>query len=188
MILSCLVFYSACNNKSDSKESKSDVRDSFVQNNGTDTMQNSAAELEKLVAGYIILKNALTNDNGKEAASAANNLQESLAAFSGSGLIPAQKKVYDGLREDIQEHAEHIGSNGSNIAHQREHFALLSQDMIDLINVTGSAKTLYKDFCPMYNNKKGASWLSETKEIRNPYYGKEMISCGELKEEIRPKE
>jgi hypothetical protein len=71
--------------------------------------------------------------------------------------------------------------------HQREHFDLLSRDMIDLVNATGSSQTLYKDFCPMYNNKKGAFWLSETKEIKNPYYGKEMLECGEVKEEIKAK-
>jgi hypothetical protein len=37
----------------------------------------------------------------------------------------------------------------------------------------------------MYNNNKGASWLSETKEIKNPYLGKKMPDCGEVKEEIR---
>jgi hypothetical protein len=64
---------------------------------------------------------------------------------------------------------------------------MLSQDMIALVKAAGNSKTLYKDFCPMYNNKKGAFWLSETKEIRNPYYGKEMPRCGEVKEEIKPK-
>jgi hypothetical protein len=38
----------------------------------------------------------------------------------------------------------------------------------------------------MYNDKKGAIWLSETKEIKNPYYGKKMLTCGNVKEEITP--
>jgi hypothetical protein len=37
----------------------------------------------------------------------------------------------------------------------------------------------------MYNNGKGASWLSETKEVKNPYMGKSMPTCGTLKEEIK---
>ena len=45
-------------------------------------------------------------------------------------------------------------------------------------------QTLYKDFCPMYSDGKGATWLSETKEIKNPYLGKKMPTCGSMKEEI----
>jgi hypothetical protein len=37
----------------------------------------------------------------------------------------------------------------------------------------------------MYNNNKGATWLSETKEIKNPYMGKKQPTCGSLKEEIK---
>lgn len=43
---------------------------------------------------------------------------------------------------------------------------------------------LYVDYCPMANNNKGAYWLSQTKEIKNPYLGKKMPKCGELKKEI----
>ena len=33
------------------------------------------------------------------------------------------------------------------------------------------AKTAYYQFCPKAKNAKGAYWLSETKDIRNTYYG-----------------
>jgi hypothetical protein len=46
-------------------------------------------------------------------------------------------------------------------------------------------QTLYKDFCPMYNEGKGATWISETREIKNPYLGKKMATCGSVKEEIK---
>jgi Cu(I)/Ag(I) efflux system membrane fusion protein len=46
-------------------------------------------------------------------------------------------------------------------------------------------KTVYYQFCPMYDNNKGGYWLSETEEIRNPYFGKEMISCGETRELLK---
>jgi Cu(I)/Ag(I) efflux system membrane fusion protein len=43
-------------------------------------------------------------------------------------------------------------------------------------------KTAYYQFCPMAFDDKGAYWLSEIKEIRNPYFGKKMNVCGETKE------
>ena len=37
----------------------------------------------------------------------------------------------------------------------------------------------------MSNDGKGAFWLSETKEIKNPYMGKAMLSSGSIQEEIK---
>ena len=85
--------------------------------------------------------------------------------------------------EDATEHAEHIAK--SDIGHQREHFDVLSKDIIDLLAITGSDRTLYQAYCPMYNNNKGAQWLSASKEIKNPYYGSKMMTCGEVQKEIK---
>jgi hypothetical protein len=62
---------------------------------------------------------------------------------------------------------------------------MLSQDMYDLVKSFDGTQTLYKDFCPMANDNKGAFWISEIKEIKNPYLGKKMSTCGEVKEEIK---
>jgi Cu(I)/Ag(I) efflux system membrane fusion protein len=42
--------------------------------------------------------------------------------------------------------------------------------------------TVYYQYCPMANSDQGAYWLSEIKEIKNPYFGEEMLSCGETRE------
>jgi Cu(I)/Ag(I) efflux system membrane fusion protein len=39
---------------------------------------------------------------------------------------------------------------------------------------------VYKEYCPMAFDNKGAYWLSESEEIRNPYFGKSMLTCGEV--------
>jgi Cu(I)/Ag(I) efflux system membrane fusion protein len=46
-------------------------------------------------------------------------------------------------------------------------------------------RTVYYQFCPMMNNNKGAYWLSETSDIRNPYYGDAMLTCGETKDTLK---
>ena len=88
------------------------------------------------------------------------------------------------MSDDAREHAEHIGSNAGKLEHQREHFATLSKDVNDLITAFGAGQKLYQDFCPMYNDRKGAIWISETKEITNPYYGSKMLTCGSVKKEL----
>ena len=46
-------------------------------------------------------------------------------------------------------------------------------------------ETVYYHFCPMAKSGEGAFWLSSTKEIKNPYYGDAMLTCGETKEIIK---
>lgn len=141
--------------------------------------------MKEMVSQYLQIKNALANDNGKDAASAGNAFVESMGKMDKNSLTADKKKKWDDLSDDAKEMAEHIGKNGDKIEHQREHFDMLSADMYDMVKTFGAGQTLYKDFCPMYNNKKGASWLSETKDIKNPYLGKAMPTCGSVKEEIK---
>ena len=145
----------------------------------------STSSINGIVSSYLQLKNALANDNGKDAATAGSAMVSAFKNFDQSSLPADKKKTFEDIKDDASEHAEHIGMNGGNIKHQREHFETLSKDVYDLVKTFGANETLYKDFCPMYNNNKGATWLSETKEIKNPYLGKNMATCGEVKETIR---
>jgi len=141
--------------------------------------------VKDITTAYLQLKNALTKDNTNDAATAGKSLESAFKNFDQSALTAEQKKSYADIEDDAREHAEHIGANAGNIEHQREHFDMLSKDIYDLVKAIGGGQPLYKDFCPMYNKKKGAIWLSETKDIKNPYYGKQMLTCGSVKEEIK---
>ena len=181
----------ACNSSSSEKISTNN--DTTQLNNSsakqTDTSNNSDAKVDgsmkEMVSQYLQIKNALANDNGNDAASAGNAFVKSMAKMDKNSLTAEKKKKWDDLSDDAKEMAEHIGKNAGDIEHQREHFDMLSADMYDMVKTFGAGQTLYKDFCPMYNNKKGASWLSETKDIKNPYLGKAMPTCGSVKEEIK---
>ncbi len=137
---------------------------------------------DPLLASYIQLKNALVADDNEEAERAGGNLLVALKAFDTSKYSPEEQKKLKDIIADAQEQAEHISE--SPIHHQREHFSTLSQDMDDLLAITGTKETLYKDFCPMYNNGKGGIWLSETKTIKNPYFGSKMMDCGSVRKKF----
>ena len=151
----------------------------------TTTDEKVNGSMKEMVAQYLQIKNALANDNGKEAATAGNAYVESMGKMDKNSLTGDKKKKWDALSDDAQEMAQHIGKNADKLAHQIEHFDMLSKDMYDMVKTFGAGQTLYKDFCPMANDKKGATWLSETKEIKNPYMGKQMPTCGIMKEEIK---
>ena len=138
-----------------------------------------------MVKAYLELKNALANDNSKDAATAGSEMQKAVENADPATFSADQKKIFADVKDDAIEHAEHIAANASNIAHQREHFETLSKDLYDMVKVFGTGQTLYQTHCPMYNNNKGANWLSETKEIKNPYLGAKMSTCGEVKEELK---
>jgi len=131
------------------------------------------------------IKNALVGNSGGEAASGGKAMAEAISKIDKSLFTAEQKKIYDGIEDDLKEHAEHIGKNAGNIKHQREHFAMMSEDVYDLAKAFGGGQVLYHDHCPMANDNKGAMWLSETKEIKNPYFGGKMNECVTVPEVIK---
>jgi hypothetical protein len=154
--------------------------------NSSDNMamgQNKSAS-DAIIANYLELKNALVADNTEAAANAGKTLLDDFDKFDQSSIAEAQKQEVVDIIENAREQAEHISENSGKMDHQREHFEILSKDVIDLIAITGTDKKLYQDFCPMFNDGKGALWLSEIKEIKNPFYGSKMLTCGSIQKEI----
>lgn len=137
--------------------------------------------MKSMAVDYLAVKNALTNDKETDAAAASGKMYGAMKGFDKSLLSADQKKVYDDIEADLKEHAEHISK--SKIEHQREHFAMMSKDMYDMVKAFGAGMTLYHDHCPMY--KEGSMWLSETKDIKNPYYGDKMMTCGSVEEMMK---
>lgn len=185
-----ILFFTACKNdknQTDIKEeqSKEMNTENMHDMNGTSTDMATDQKSDltnQIVESYLQLKNALVSDNQKKAAEAGKDLLKSFESFDMTQLNDAQHKEYMEIVESAKEHAEHIVK--SPIDHQREHFEFLSTDINDLITLVGTNKTLYQVFCPMYNNNKGAIWLSEIKEIKNPFFGSKMIDCGKIQKQI----
>ena len=147
------------------------------------TTMKSDVKAEAILSDYFNLKDALVGDDTKKAAQAGLKLEASLKAFDKSSYTSEEQKELTDIIDDAAEHAEHIVK--SPIDHQREHFKELSADMIDLIAITGTSTKLYQQYCPMYDNKKGGSWLSVSSKIENPYYGSKMLSCGKVEKEYK---
>ena len=62
---------------------------------------------------------------------------------------------------------------------QRERFVSLSLNILALAKTSKlSPNDVFHQYCPM----KKASWLSNSKAIKNPYYGSAMLTCGTVKE------
>ena len=143
-----------------------------------------AASLKTVVDQYLHIKNALVTNSGSEAADGGKQVADAMNKVDKSFFSAEQKKIYDGIEDDLKEHAEHIGNSSGDVAHQREHFSMMSEDVYDLVKAFGGGQTLYHDHCPMANDNKGAMWLSEMREIKNPYFGGKMNECVKTPEVI----
>ena len=154
----------------DKMSQSKDMMDSNSQNSGA----------KQVLADYMTLKEALVATNKEVASKAGKKLESSLESFDVSKYTAEQQKDLKDIISDAIEHAEHIGK--SEMDHQREHFKTLSKDMIDMVAITGTTTTLYQQYCPMYD--KGSAWLSMSKDVKNPYYGDKMLTCGKVQKEI----
>ncbi len=176
------------NKKDDSQDathSEMNHDDSMNRDNmsASNTMMDSNAQnsdAKQVLVDYMVLKDALVATNNDEASKAGKKLESTLNGFNVSSYTSEQQKELKDIIADAKEHAEHIGK--SEMDHQREHFKILSKDIIDMVAITGTDNTLYQQFCPMYDG--GSAWLSMVKDVKNPYYGSKMLNCGEVQKEI----
>lgn len=174
---------SDANEKTEHTEMQGDGHEHFsgemTNNHAVQTTESTA-----IIDGYLQLKNALVADDGTGASKAAGKLLTAFQNFDAGRFTLAQQKEIADIVEDAVTQVEHIAENADKIDHQREHFVVLSNDLRDFINLAGTDKKLYQDFCPMANDDKGAIWLSETEKIKNPYLGSKMLSCGTVQKEF----
>tara|TARA_R110002049_G_scaffold309168_1_gene517830 strand:+ start:623 stop:1231 length:609 start_codon:yes stop_codon:yes gene_type:complete len=142
--------------------------------------ENGSGNTQAVLNDYFSFKDALVADDNTKGKELGATLAKSFGNLDISKYSDTQKADLKDIIEDAVEHAEHISE--SDIAHQREHFKILSKDVTDMVAITGTENTLYEQFCPMYDG--GSSWLSMDKEVRNPYYGSQMLKCGKVQREI----
>ncbi len=127
---------------------------------GTITAQKN---LQTIFDSYITLKDALVKSDSKQTSLNAIELSKSL---DNNSIIKDKKSLSEALGKIAKT---------NDIEKQREAFSILSILMWDLVKSDVQIKeTIYYQYCPM----KKVYWLSKNKEIKNPYYGSKMLSCG----------
>lgn len=156
-----MLFMFACNGKqSDENREASREEPSAEQKTVADVVEN-----------YLRLKDALVASDPDQAKEKAVKLLE---------VIDATQMFR------MQQSAKEIAS-ADNLETQRVFFDSLSVDLYQRLQETqGNEQLLYRQFCPMAFNNRGAFWLSSNREIRNPYFGEQMMNCGRVEEEVRP--
>ena len=140
--------------------------------------------INNIISEYLFIKNGLAADDKTGPKTGAAQMASSLKKFDKSFFKASQKKEFDKYADNMKEQLQGI-ITAKQIEEQRVLFGLLSQQVYGLVKSFGANQTLYYDHCPMANNNNGANWLSETKEIKNPYLGSSMPTCGTVQETLQ---
>nr|WP_229364584.1 efflux RND transporter periplasmic adaptor subunit [Fibrella aestuarina] len=142
-------------------------------------------QLTVLYEQSLPLTEAFVASDAKRAAAAANQTRQALSNVDMKLLTgPAHMTWMKQL--DAMNAALKTMQNPADLAKQRTAYARFEDALYQSVKTFGvTDKPIYRQFCPMAENNKGAYWLSDKQPIRNPYYGDQMLTCGETKETIR---
>jgi Cu(I)/Ag(I) efflux system membrane fusion protein len=147
--------------------------------------QNAKDALKPLFTEYLVMKDALTNDNLEVAKKAGSNILKTVDGLNMALFTGESHNVWMGLSSDLKNTLQHV-QHFKTLEEIRKAFQQVSNTMIGLeTSFNTNDEALYVMHCPMANNNKGADWLSISKEVKNPYYGQSMLTCGEITKEIK---
>ncbi len=138
-----------------------------------------ATQVQNVYSAYLKIQLALVGDKNTEAAFNAMSMAQIIKVFDTASLPADQKQAYEDHALPILEKVTSI-ANSADIKTQRTNFSPLSDHVFELVKAFGSDVPIYQVHCPMAFDNKGASWLSNQTAIRNPYFGDEMLECGEV--------
>ncbi|MBF4983325.1 efflux RND transporter periplasmic adaptor subunit [Nonlabens mediterrranea] len=134
-----------------------------------------SSDFDKALPSYLKMKDALVASDASQVSAFAKATSEKLKAISTDDLGTMEKQHLTKSIEMLDAIA-----NNDILENQRSHFVILNENIVPIAMSIENSTNYYIQKCPMANNNKGAVWLSMEEEIRNPYYGDAMLTCGSL--------
>ena len=131
--------------------------------------------LEDLYVAYFQVQQALASDK-KPSAAAAQAIHQSAAKLADD---PAFPEVAKKLVQEVAVKSEHL--HHMDLAEARKGFKPISHAIVTLASQVRSerAQNPFTHFyCPMVPGG-GGDWLQPDDKLLNPYFGSEMLRCGE---------
>lgn len=146
-------------------------QDIIILENPYQPEKKTKKSLKEIVRAYLDLKDASAEMEQKVAAVEINSLKK-----EGMEAWKQHSELYTEKLKELR-HIKGLEEKRSYFGHISEviYCTIKSFDLNDGLE-------LYATFCPMAFDGKGAYWISEDKEIRNPYYGDKMLKCGKIEE------
>ena len=144
-------------------------------------------QLAALYASYFAMQKALASDTFPGALAEATAGKAALAKVDMKLVAGKDHTDWMAMAAGLEKILTDAG-RAKDIKPLRESFALYSEQMAVLAKRFGppGGGDTYRMKCPMAFNNRGAIWLQDNKDLRNPYYGAEMLKCGDIQEVLSP--
>ena len=170
--------------KTETKVEEKNIKKMDMSDNVKTIDNQEVNQLNGVYENYFIVKDALVKTDGTAAAAAAKILLTTINEVKMDALKMdvhmVWMKVLENLKQDVT-----VISSTTDTKKQRDSFDTLSVSIYELIKISKTEKPTYYQFCPMANDGKGANWLSKENNIKNPYFGSMMLSCGKTVDTIK---
>lgn len=153
------------------------------QENVVETKQE-VNQLKTIFESYFALKDALVKSDGKLVSTLAKDVLANINSVKMEKLSSEEHNVWMNVMSSLKSNTEKIVAT-TIIEKQRVVFMDLSANFYALLKVSKQDYSIYYQNCPMYNDGKGANWLSKENAVKNPYYGSQMLTCGKTVETIK---
>lgn len=141
-------------------------------------------QLARVFQSYLKLKDSFVATDPAAVKQGANDLKAVLKAIDTKMLNGPALNDWANYSNNLDMALSEMVSS-DDIEAQRASFSTLSENLYKSVRAYGlGGPTAYYEFCPMAFNNQGAFWLSDSKEIRNPYFGDKMLTCGRVTEEL----
>ena len=141
-------------------------------------------QLQLVFEAYIGTKEALVKDDKNGVQQSAELMVNNLDKVDMKLLTDAAShQHWMKAAKEMRQSATAIAAS-DNIKDQRSHFKGLSTAITSAVQMYGVGQVVYNQFCPMADDNKGAYWLSNDKNVLNPYFGSAMLACGSVKQII----
>lgn len=152
--------------------------------NATTATKQGIPQLKAVFDNYFAIKDALIKSDGNTASSKAMELLSAIKTVKMDKLATEEHTIWMDVMKNLVFDVEQI-ANTKDVSHQRNHFRSLSKNVYALMKVSKTTTPTYYQFCPMANDGKGANWLSKENAVKNPYFGSQMLTCGETIEILK---
>ena len=148
--------------------------------------ETGTSNLMALLSAYYELKDALVATNPGKADAAASRVLSAAETMKNTYPEATTKAQATGYIDTIMNASEAIVNvKDETCEKKRAQFEHVSDAMFNLVKTAGLKNGgVYRQYCPMAFNDKGAYWLSNEEEIKNPYFGKKMLECGEVRDSL----
>jgi len=168
--------------------------DQMEMDTGNESMESEAItgevdpafkkQLQDVYNAYINMKNAFVASDAEKVQAEAGKVKSDLDAVD-MELLKGDLHMKWMSSLNIMESEISKISDTSDLSEQRVAFAKFNDAFYNSLELFGIHDgVVYYQYCPMANGNEGAYWLSEIDEIRNPYFGDEMLSCGENRDTL----